>query len=129
MKNSYYAATYIEHFERDVVVEYETLTDHNGEPARDLCPIKKIRPYPAAIVGQFAPGDAVDVWFKHGWWKGTYQREEPNDDADLLHSVFMDYMPQGQQVGLFTTENIRIHQDFYFDDPTNYFGVWCYHHK
>ena len=75
------------------------------------------------------PGDAVDVWFKHGWWKGTYQREEPNDDADLLHSVFMDYMPQGQQVGHFTTENIRIHQDFYFDDPTNYFGVWAYHHK
>ena len=126
MENSYYAATIIDHQVDEVVVQYETLIDDYGGPLLDQFAVENIRPYPATVVADFDNGDQIDVWFDGAWWRATYEQPEPDDQEDLLHSVYLEFMPEDQQIHQFPTDQIRLHQDFLFDNPTNFFGIWFY---
>ena len=128
MENSLYEATALLLIPRKVQIVYETLDDDDeGEPLIELANFENIRPYPSPVLVDFLPGDDVDVWFHDGWWRGTYDHHEPENDEDgLIHCVRFDYMPEGEQMGMYRMEHVRLHQEFNFQDPLNFIGIWTY---
>ena len=126
LENSYYGAEFRDQTNNRVGVVYETLHDDDEEPLYEQAPYRNVRPYPARIEAQLSPGDEVDVWFNDGWWQGRYRRYDADNSEGLPYHVHFNYMTKGQRFGNFQRDDIRLHQDFRFDDHVNFNAVWTY---
>ena len=106
-KESYYIATVVECDGGWVKVEDEKLKDYNDDLLVDEIPIKNVRRIPCRVDVQIEENDFVNAWDGKGWRWGTCVGKQ----GDLYKVDFAYSQSEGEHVGLYAKEDLRIHQE------------------